>query len=387
MKIRIRVTFTAALLFAALSLPTGPAAASSVCTWFFRSEKDLAGMDPERFAERKKAFRATSGTPPLEALEPYEVLAWMETIAERDGFDVLRLSRVIAEGSPAERKRLFKIADRMRSRGQWTREDLRAFFAKLYLAANPPLPHWPLPKFLKNRIPLVLETAILRRLEMDLASKPIEEAFRDAGFLRDPVVFGWFARWKAEHPLIYESARFAAWNIFWVKAFGAPGILPRPIFSQLPKLTDELAKKYKILHPRQLKDLPAPVYAEVIEKFGVVGDVDAGLAAFDLAYTGLILGVFAYFILDEETQDRFVTLWEASRTALISNDRLREYQERTFDCAAKREELWQSFRQGFHELYGMDPEAAKHPHQRAVIEENRKRIYDASCESLKVRFD
>jgi hypothetical protein len=233
----------------------------------------------------------------------------------------------------------------------------------------------------------VLETAILRRLEMGLATHPVEVAFREAGFLRDPVVFGWFARWKADHPLVYESVRFTAWNVFWVKAFGAPGIFPRPIFSQLLKLTDELATKYKILHPRQLKDLPAPVYAEIIEKYGVIGDVDTALAAFDLAYTGAILGVFAYFLLDEETQDRFVTLWEASGTALLSSERLKTHQDRTFDCAAKRRELWEGFREGFRDLYGYFPETPRNSNHREAIEENRKRIYDSSCESLKVRFE
>jgi hypothetical protein len=356
----------------------------SVCAWNFRSEKELSAFDGQDFQARKQAW--TKNPAGTTVTDPYDVLALMEVAAERDGFDVLHLSDILEKGTPREKRRVLHLARALRSKKRWTRATLRKTLADLYFVANPPLKGFRLPNLARRALPLSAETLIFRRFELELGANAIEDAFREAGFLRDPRLLGWFKQWKSDRPALFESIRTAAWDAFWIHFLGIPLLLPKGRFSNLLTISDELARDFKISRPAQLKDLPPNVYAAIMKKFGLVGDLDAGLnGARPLVMTAAV-GVLALFIFDPGTRKRFPKLGKYFTLGFLTDADLKQYRHKNFDCAAMKKNLWENFREGFKDLRGRYPNPKTHPEDAEIFSTNRARIDALDCDRLEIRF-
>lgn len=362
------------------------AEAWSICAWNLGAEKTWRKETAASFADRKKRLAAT-GLAAAEPKDPFDVLAMMEIAADRDGFDVLRLGEIVEKGSPAEKKRIYDLGKRLKAGRAWTRLEIRETFADLYFVANPPLKKWSLPGFLRRRLPQSADSLILRRFELELGTKAIEDSFRDAGLIRDPKLYGAFKLWKANHPVLFSSLNNIAWNAFWIQFAGIPVVVPKGEFLKLRKITDELAAKYKIHHPSQLRELPPEVYAEIKSKFGLLGNLDAGLKAASFVTAGGALTLFLWFYFDPVTRDQWGAVNKVVRASGLTERELKEYQEKNFDCAATRKRLWDAYREGFHDLNDRYPDPKAHPEDSSGYETNRARIEDCDCDALKVHYE
>ncbi len=349
---------------------------ASFCDWMLRHEREFTPESAEAFRARKSYW---SKVEPLtierRPLAPADVLAILETAGERGGYDVLRVGEIV-EKDPKTFERLARAVEKVKEPKDLTIPRLRTLFAELYLVSNPPWPNSRIQKSIRRGLPLSVESTIYRHIETRLGEGAVVDGLRELGFLRTPRVLSGFKLWAAKHPVLYDSIRITAWNSFWIATTGFPAVLPRTQYSNLVRMTDDLKNRYKISHPKSLKELSPELRKEIFDRYGITGSIDAGIYAFQGAYTIAILGTLVFFLADPETR---VNFWQLGKLMVVMAKHSGIYPTGKVDCEIMRQALWNGFREGFKEMNDRYPDE-RLTEDRRIYDANHARIFDSPCE-------
>lgn len=301
--------------------------------------------------------------------DDWSKLAFFETISERNGWDLLNISKMMNEGSERDRRKMLNFLSQISFEQKMSNQRIENILTKLYLLANR---H---PKNFTFSISAAKERLIVRRMELSFLKQNFTEALQDLGFIRDPNILERFKLLRKQYSNFENLLISASINALSITYWGVPAHIPNFTIGESQKIPIEIINKIKengIEAARE--DLRAIFYKQ--SNFQFAWNTVRQLYKSAMFGLTMFMAVQIFPIIEFSVASHFTT-----------EQRLNEIQNSTFSPQRIREEQFNSWKQAFYDLEGRSPDPSKYPQDKAEWNKVKDALAQIPDEQLKVQFD